>query len=134
MLRVARRSADPSTRLARADVHALPFAADSFDLAVSTSAFHFWVDPRAALAEIGRVLRPGGELFLTDWCDDFLACRVCDRLLRLFSRSHRGILGSDACRGLLEESGYSVEAIDRYKIDWLWGLMTARAVAPGNEN
>lgn len=114
--------------LALADAHDLPFGPDRFDLVVSSSAFHYWSDPARALSEIGRVLAPGGRLAVTDWCDDFLACRIFDRALRLLSRSHRRIYGSGECRELLERSGYEVVALDRYKIDWLWGLMTARAV------
>lgn len=44
----------------------LPFAAASVDVAVSTLASHHWPDPAAALAELARVLRPGGEARIHD--------------------------------------------------------------------
>jgi ubiquinone/menaquinone biosynthesis C-methylase UbiE len=50
--------------LVRGDATHLPFAAASFDAAVSTEAFHWFPDQDAALREIGRVLRPGGRLLL----------------------------------------------------------------------
>jgi len=129
MLRVAARKLGAGAGLAAADAAALPFAAGSFDLVVSTSSLHYWPDPVAGLREMGRVARPGGRIVVTDWCDDFLACWVCDRALRLVDRSYRRAYGSRECRRLLAEAGLQIERIDRYKIDWLWGLMTARAAA-----
>jgi arsenite methyltransferase len=42
----------------------LPFGAGRFDKAVSVASLYFWPDPAAALAELARVLRPGGLLVL----------------------------------------------------------------------
>ena len=43
----------------------LPFPDASFDLVLCTQAFYFVEDPRRAVAEITRVLRPGGHALLT---------------------------------------------------------------------
>lgn len=43
----------------------LPFADQSFDLVMFTEAFHFHEDPRAAAAELRRVIRPGGTVLIT---------------------------------------------------------------------
>jgi SAM-dependent methyltransferase len=48
------------------DVAALAFPDGSFDLVVSTLSMHHWADPTAGLAEIGRVLRPGGRALIWD--------------------------------------------------------------------
>jgi len=37
------------------------------DLVISQSSFHEWEDPHRGLAEIYRVLRPGGSLILRDY-------------------------------------------------------------------
>ncbi len=48
------------------DVASLPFPDGSFDLVVSTLSMHHWADPGAGLAEIGRVMRPGGRALVWD--------------------------------------------------------------------
>jgi SAM-dependent methyltransferase len=48
------------------DVAALAFPDRSFDLVVSTLSMHHWADPAAALAEIGRVLRPDARALIWD--------------------------------------------------------------------
>ena len=50
-----------------ADVASLPFADASFDLIVSTFSMHHWADATAGLAELGRVLRPGGRALIWDF-------------------------------------------------------------------
>jgi SAM-dependent methyltransferase len=49
------------------DVASLAFPDRSFDLVVSTLSMHHWANPTAGLAEIGRVLRPGGHAFVWDF-------------------------------------------------------------------
>ena len=47
-----------------ADAHALPFADNSVDGCYATGVFEILPDPRRALAEMVRVLRPGGRLVI----------------------------------------------------------------------
>jgi len=51
-------------RLDRASVVALPYAASAFDAVLSVNAIQHWGDRDAGLAEVRRVLRPGGRLVL----------------------------------------------------------------------
>ena len=55
-----------SADLQRADVVHMPYAKDSFDTLVNTMAFSGYPDGKAALAEMGRVLKPGGKLIMID--------------------------------------------------------------------
>jgi len=48
------------------DVRSLPLPADTLDFAISTLSLHHWSDPGRGLAEIHRVLKTGGQLFLFD--------------------------------------------------------------------
>ncbi len=130
MLEVARGRKRPPMRLIQGSAEDLPFAAEAFDAVVSTSVFHYFRRPAVALGEIRRVLRPGGRLVVTDWCDDFVSCRACDLVLRLFDRAHFRSYGAAELTRMLDEAGFTVVSLDRYKIDWLWGMMTAIARKP----
>jgi ubiquinone/menaquinone biosynthesis C-methylase UbiE len=50
-----------------ADVAQLPFGDHSFDVAVTSYSMHHWDNPVAAVAELARVLRPGGRLYVYDF-------------------------------------------------------------------
>jgi ubiquinone/menaquinone biosynthesis C-methylase UbiE len=128
MLAIARRRLPLEVELRSGWAERLSFEPERFDVVVSCNAFHYFREPVAALREMGRVLAPGGRLVLTDWCDDYLACRVCNLYLRLFGRAHVKVYRQEECRHLLLEAGYRTVDIDLYKINWLWGLMTATAV------
>lgn len=66
MLRRARAGADSRgihwIENVEADVETLPFEDRSFELVVTYTGLHCFPDPPAAIVEMARVLRPGGEL------------------------------------------------------------------------
>jgi ubiquinone/menaquinone biosynthesis C-methylase UbiE len=66
MVSAARRNAAPA-EVEVGDVTDLPFPDASFDLVVSSLSLHHWDDPRAAVPELARVLRPGGSLTIYDF-------------------------------------------------------------------
>jgi ubiquinone/menaquinone biosynthesis C-methylase UbiE len=57
-----RRKVQDAIEFVEADVTALQFADASFDLCVTYNGLHCLPDPRTALGELARVLRPGGTL------------------------------------------------------------------------
>ncbi|HEX3554644.1 MAG TPA: methyltransferase domain-containing protein [Thermoanaerobaculia bacterium] len=126
MLALARLRLPPAVRLCAGWAERLPFASGRFDVVVSCNVFHYLRQPLAALNEMNRVLRPGGQLVITDWCDDYLACRLCNLYLRLFNPAHFKVYRQRECERLLRGAGHGDVDVERYKISWLWGLMTAR--------
>ncbi|HEY7239330.1 MAG TPA: class I SAM-dependent methyltransferase [Burkholderiales bacterium] len=125
MLDVARDklSGKEDLRIGYAD--SLPWASGSFDVVVSCNMFHYISHPIEALREMARAIRPGGALVLTDWCDDYLACRICNLYLRLTNRAFYKTYRHAECLDLLHRAGFDDVTLDTYKISWLWGLMTA---------
>ena len=134
MLTIARRRLPmPATAdLREAAAERLPFADRSFDAVVSASVFHYVRRPETALAEMRRVLRPGGRLVLTDWSGDFLTCRLIGVYLRLRRRALHRIYRRQELRRLLAGVGFKSVDIELYRAGWCWGMWLARAGQPGN--
>jgi arsenite methyltransferase len=77
----ARAAAQPWVRIDDGHALALPYPDGCFDAAVSTQVYEYVADVPAALAELRRVLRPGGRVVVldTDW--DSLVWHTADRAL-----------------------------------------------------
>jgi ubiquinone/menaquinone biosynthesis C-methylase UbiE len=127
MLELARSRLPTEVNLHNCWAEDLPFDDGSFDTVVSCNMFHFIRRPNAALDEMLRVLRPNGTLVITDWCDDYIVCKLCDIYLRWFDPAHFRIYGEAQCRTMLNVADTSHITIDKYKISLLWGLMTGTA-------
>ncbi|XP_072990975.1 uncharacterized methyltransferase At1g78140, chloroplastic-like [Typha latifolia] len=56
--------------LVRADISRLPFTSSSIDAVHAGAALHCWPSPSSAVAEISRVLRPGGVFVATTFILD----------------------------------------------------------------
>ncbi len=65
-----RRGVADQVRVRGADVGDLPFEDGSFDLVLSLTGLHCFPDPATAVAEMVRVLRPGGRLVGSTILDD----------------------------------------------------------------
>lgn len=128
MLGVARRRVPGSVALLQASAEGLPVRSGSIDWLVMTSVLHRVHDPLATRREFRRVLRPGGTLVLTDWCDDFLSMRVQARWSRFADRAFRHSYSALELQAFLIAGGLEVVSLEAYKINWHWGLMTAAAV------
>ena len=62
----ARGTPEAVGRYLAADVAALPFEDGAFDVVASSLSMHHWADAEAGLAEMRRVVRPGGRIVIWD--------------------------------------------------------------------
>jgi len=87
-----------------ADVLAMPFEPESFDLAASSRTLHHVARPELLVSELARVTRPGGGVLLIDQLasPDPLEGIAHDRIERLRDPSHTRTLSDQDIRGLLE--------------------------------
>ena len=104
MVRQAQASAGEgsSIRFHQAAAEKLPFPDSRFDLVFSTLTFHHWSDQAKAVAEIARVLAPGGRWLLADFVATGLM-RYVRQLLRLKRFPER-----ESLRAMLAPAGLRV--------------------------
>lgn len=101
--------------VAQAGADGLPFEDDSFDTAVFTLVLCTVPDPRAALAEAARVLRPGGKLLFVEHVrspEPGLA-RWQDRLERPWKFLGDGCHCNRDTIATIEASPFAVEQVER---------------------
>ena len=114
-----RRLAEPRAREHGIDLRAaaaerLPFDDGEFDTVVSTGVFCSVDDPEAAIAEVHRVLRPGGELRFSEHVRGRSATRrVMQRTLDpLHCRLFKCHIGRDTLR-LLGDAGFELVELEQ---------------------
>jgi ubiquinone/menaquinone biosynthesis C-methylase UbiE len=137
MLRVGRENVrraglELRVRLERCDAKQLPFAAGSFAAVISNSIVHHIPEPERVLAEMARVLQPGGALFVRDLLrpeDDAAVRRLVDTYAgdanahqrQMFEDSLRAALTLDEVREMARRLGFDPATVrqtsDRH---WTW--------------
>ncbi len=75
----SRRNSDPRIDIQQADACALPFGDGTFDRALALLVLHFVPDAGKAVAEMRRVVRPGGVVAAVVW--DHLGGMPCMRMM-----------------------------------------------------
>jgi ubiquinone/menaquinone biosynthesis C-methylase UbiE len=102
--------------LKEADVADLPFDDDTFDTVVATLAMCAVPDERAGIAEIRRVLRPGGRLLLLDHIgSNWWPIWAGQRLMEIYTIPHAGEHMTRRPRPILERNGFVIEESERLK-------------------
>ncbi len=92
----------------------LPYPDGSFDAAVSTQVFEYVQDIAGALAEVHRVLRPGGRVLLldTDWDSIVWHTTDRDRMARVLTAWEQHLADPHlprTLRGSLERAGFTAK-------------------------
>jgi ubiquinone/menaquinone biosynthesis C-methylase UbiE len=111
------------------DACLLAFADNSFDIVVSSECIEHTLDPRQALAEMSRVLKPGGLLVVTVPNSLWRWAEVVARVLRL--RPYEGLenwLWRSELVDALERAGMTVERTRGVHLfppilPWTWALL-----------
>jgi SAM-dependent methyltransferase len=105
---------DPAHHVA-APAEALPFPDDAFDTAVATLVLCTVPDPNAAIAELARVLKPGGHLLFMEHvrADDPRSARWQDRLEGPWRFVADGCHCNRDTEASLRASSFTIESIDR---------------------
>ena len=120
MLELARRRAEESARavqLVEGDAQTLEFADASFDTVVCTFGLCAIPDAKAAVAEMWRVLRPGGMLLLADHVEATSApARVAQRLLELMTVPLQGEHFCRRPRNDVLAAGFDIERCERFTL------------------
>src|SRR4030042_3032435 len=101
--------------VARADVTNLPFADGCFDVVICAEVLEHIAENRAAVGELLRALKEGGDLVVT--VPRFLPERICWMLSSAYHREpggHIRIYKKAELRALLEDAGASCRGI-RYR-------------------
>lgn len=104
-----------TVELVQAPADRLPFPDDTFDTAVFTLVLCTVPDPRAALAEAARVLRPGGKLIFVEHvrAEDPGLARWQDRLERPWRFFGDGCHCNRDTVATIEASSFEVESVER---------------------
>ncbi|MEV4596624.1 class I SAM-dependent methyltransferase [Amycolatopsis sp. NPDC049253] len=120
MLKLAKRRAADLGRtvtLREGDAEALPFPDASFDTVVCTLGLCGFPDDRAAIAEMHRVLRPGGALLLLDHIGSHhRPLRWAQRLLERFTLRQIGDHQTRRPLSLVTAAGFEITRAERLKL------------------
>ncbi len=103
-----------NARFVTGDVHALPFPEGSFDLVTCRRAAHHFGDVVTAVAEMARVLRPGGRLGVVDMTPpaDPQAAALFNDLERIRDASHVEALTPGRWAAVVERAGLELERLE----------------------
>jgi len=129
MLEVAKHRLGQRAIFIEGEARQLPFDDAHFQLVISTNALHYFPDADAALREIRRVISAGGNLIITDWCRNYVAMKLLNRLLPWTQHAHVHTFNTGELKNSLANAGFGIIGETRRKIDWFWGLMTIHATA-----
>jgi len=95
----------------------LPFADNSFSLVITRYSYHHFIDPRAALAEMMRVCKPGGKVLVADVAIDAAKSAAYDRLEIMRDSSHTHALTTEEFASLFQQSGLEDCRQSAYGVD-----------------
>jgi SAM-dependent methyltransferase len=99
------------------DIESLPFPDHSFSVVLSRYAFHHFLNPRAVIAEMTRVCRPGGKVLIADAVPPPDKIDAYNHFEKLFDPSHHRALTLDEFLSLINDAGLQNVRMTNYKME-----------------
>jgi ubiquinone/menaquinone biosynthesis C-methylase UbiE len=129
--RAAPRAAGYPNRLdlVHGDAQSLPFDDASFDIVTCSHSFHHYPDQRGVVAEMARVLKPGGRVMIVDGCrDTWWGWFIFDGLVT-WAEGHVHHCSHRRMRYLLEDVGITniQQITHKYPVPYLLTIGTTAA-------
>jgi ubiquinone/menaquinone biosynthesis C-methylase UbiE len=123
------RDAPTMVRLVIAQAESLPFPDGTFDEVVATLVFCSVRSPTRALAEVERVLKPGGQLRFLEHVrsDNPVWARLQDAATPIWNVIADGCCPNRATVATMEDAGFAPETLDRFS----FGLYPTRPMVLG---
>jgi ubiquinone/menaquinone biosynthesis C-methylase UbiE len=131
---ISESSRTPATWLcAPADVAPLPLADDSVDVVLCCSALHFMDDCGICIAEIQRILKPGGVALISDWNAEYLTIRIIEQYMRLTRIPTNKVLQAKELRALMARKSpqLAIRSCRTARLATWWGFIAVAAVKEG---
>jgi SAM-dependent methyltransferase len=116
LLDEAKKRAPANAAFQDADAYELPFPSDAFDLVTTGRTLHHVERPELVIAEMSRVLSPGGMMLVVDQLapNDPLAAIELNRFERSRDASTTRILADVDLRGLFDSNGLILRRSEIY--------------------
>jgi ubiquinone/menaquinone biosynthesis C-methylase UbiE len=130
MVRTATERLGARAQIELGDAESLPWEDASFNYVFCVDSFHHYPDPKKALSEFHRVLKPGGQVVLADPTAPLPVRSVLNSLVRLLRMGNVRMYGKRDLINLLDACSFQ-------SVDWRsagsWGFVaSARAHEPSD--
>ena len=113
----------------------LPYAKEYFDLITCTNALHDMPGAATLLAELGKLLAPGGQLVVEDFAprQPRLLWATFEWFLQRYEGNKVHAYTLKEAKLLCEQAGLRVDRLKMFTIDWLWHGWTVSAYRTDSE-